>query len=221
MTSTPQMRRLVVRAKESENAREGSMEPPRPASPARPMSAERAWKWVALVVGTTALFTGCITVTQPGGHGLRMGRNPHAIPELSGEMSGGVQPEAISTQASTPWVHRRREHVQATKVAMVGPAEITVRAVSSGAVQVDAFEDLLLRAGLSNISHGPPRGGPLTPREAERVLGMLLNMPVTPGSFPSRLAVCHLLREVLPAGGCAIAPRHGGAPTRRGVRRRR
>ncbi|QRK13558.1 hypothetical protein JQX13_10775 [Archangium violaceum] len=77
---------------------------------------------------------------------------------------------------------------------------MTARAVASGARQADAFEYLLLLAGLDNVNDAPPRGAPLTPQEAARVLAVLLNKPVTLGSFPPRMAVCHLLREVL-AGG--------------------
>ncbi len=83
---------------------------------------------------------------------------------------------------------------------MVSPAEMAVRAVASGARQADAFEYLLLLAGLDNVNDEPPRGAPLTPQEAARVLTVLLNKPVTLGSFPPRMAACHLLREVLEGG---------------------
>ncbi|WP_257462726.1 hypothetical protein [Archangium lipolyticum] len=53
---------------------------------------------------------------------------------------------------------------------MVSPAEMAVRAVASGAVQVDAFEYLLALAGLDNFNDLPPRGAPVTPEEAVRVL---------------------------------------------------
>ncbi|WNG42580.1 hypothetical protein F0U61_51115 [Archangium violaceum] len=77
---------------------------------------------------------------------------------------------------------------------------MAVRAVASGARQADAFEYLLLLAGLDNVNDAPPRGAPLTPQEAARVLTVLMNKPVTLGSFPPRMAACYLLREVL-AGG--------------------
>jgi len=83
---------------------------------------------------------------------------------------------------------------------MVSPAQMAVRAVASGAVQVDAFENLLALAGLDNFNDLPPRGAPLTPQEAARVLTVLMNKPVTLGSFPPRMAACHLLREVLEGG---------------------
>jgi restriction endonuclease fold toxin 5 of polymorphic toxin system len=90
--------------------------------------------------------------------------------------------------------------VRGTELAMVSPAGMAVRAVASGARQVDAFEHLLLLAGLDNAHDEPPRGVPLTPQEAARVLAVLLTKPVTLGSFPPRMAICHLLREVLEGG---------------------
>ncbi|WPB76388.1 Tox-REase-5 domain-containing protein [Archangium violaceum] len=94
----------------------------------------------------------------------------------------------------------RGELVRGTELAMVSPAGMAVRTVASGAMQSDAFEYLLLLAGLDNVNDEPPRGAPLTPQEAARVLAVLLTKPVTLGSFPPRMAVCHLLREVLEGG---------------------
>ncbi|PTL76716.1 hypothetical protein DAT35_48170 [Vitiosangium sp. GDMCC 1.1324] len=82
----------------------------------------------------------------------------------------------------------------------MSPAEIAARAVVSGAERVDAFECLLLLAGLDNVNDEPPRGAPLTPQEAARVLAVLLHKPVTLASFPPRMAIGHLLREVLEGG---------------------
>lgn len=94
----------------------------------------------------------------------------------------------------------RGEHVLGTELAMVSPAGMAVRTVSSGVRQTDAFEYLLLLAGLDNVNDEPPRGAPLTPQEAARLLAVLLTKPVTLGSFPPRMAICHLLREVLEGG---------------------
>ncbi|WP_375769347.1 HNH endonuclease signature motif containing protein [Archangium gephyra] len=96
--------------------------------------------------------------------------------------------------------YSQSEHMQGTRVAMVSPAEIAVRTVASGVVQVDAFEELLAVAGLDNRDDQPPRDAPLTPHEAARVLAVLLCKPVTLASFPPRMAVGHLLREVLEGG---------------------
>jgi len=164
------------------------------------MPAELARKWVALVLGTVVLSTGCITVTPPAGRGMLLDRNPRASPGLAGEIRGDAQHAATGSNAPARLLRRRGERVQGTEVAMVSPAEMAVRAVASGARQADAFEYLLLLAGLDNVNDEPPRGAPLTPQEAARVLTVLMNKPVTLGSFPPRMAVCHLLREVLEGG---------------------
>jgi hypothetical protein len=164
------------------------------------MPAEMAWRWVALVLGAVVLSTGCITVTPSAGRGALLGCNPCAAPGLAGEVRGDAQYAAPGSNAPARLLRRRGERVQGTEVAMVSPAEMAVRAVASGARQADAFEYLLLLAGLDNVNDEPPRGAPLTPPEAARVLAVLLNKPVTLGSFPPRMAVCHLLREVLEGG---------------------
>ncbi|HZI10075.1 MAG TPA: hypothetical protein VE153_06740, partial [Myxococcus sp.] len=84
--------------------------------------------------------------------------------------------------------------------AAVGAGDMGVLAAETGMLKVDAFEKLLVYAGLESTQQFPPRGGPLTPEEAARVLTQLLQKPVTPGSFPPRMAAAWLLREVL-AGG--------------------
>ena len=164
------------------------------------MPAEMPRKWVALVLGAVVLSTGCITVTPPAGRGMLLDRNPRASSGLAGEVRDGAQYAATGSNAPARLLRRRGERVQGTEVAMVSPAEMAVRAVASGAVQVDAFEYLLALAGLDNFNDLPPRGAPLTPQEAARVLTVLMNKPVTLGSFPPRMAICHLLREVLEGG---------------------
>ncbi|HYO66620.1 MAG TPA: hypothetical protein VEU33_11105, partial [Archangium sp.] len=44
------------------------------------------------------------------------------------------------------------EHVRGAELAMVSPAAMAVRAVASGVRQADAFEYLLLLAGLDNVN---------------------------------------------------------------------
>jgi hypothetical protein len=155
---------------------------------------------VALVLGAVVLSTGCITVTPPAGRGMLLDRNPRASSGLAGEVRDDAQYAATGSSAPTRLLRRRGERVQGTEVTMVSPAEMAVRAVASGAVQVDAFEYLLGLAGLDNFNDLPPRGAPLSPQDAARMLTVLLNKPVTLGSFPPRMAVCHLLREVLEGG---------------------
>jgi hypothetical protein len=163
-----------------------------------------AWmrSWVALVLGAVVLSTGCTTLPPPGVHSMLRDHDPRAAlgPELAGEEHADSRRAA--TNASTParLLRRRGERVRGTEVAMVSPAEMAVRAVASGAVQVDAFEYLLALAGLDNFNDLPPRGASLTPQEAARVLSVMMNKPVTLSSFPPRMAACYLLREVLEEG---------------------
>jgi hypothetical protein len=136
------------------------------------MSAELTRNGAALLLWGVLLVTGCATVTPPIGRGAFLEHTPR----LAGE------------------------RILGTKVAMVSPAEMAVRTVASGAVQVDGFEQLLVLAGLDTFNDLPPRGSALTPQEAFRVLAVLLQKPVTLGSFPPRMAASHLLREVLEGG---------------------
>ncbi len=128
-------------------------------------------RWAALLLGAIVLATGCKTVA------------PYA---------------RLYSDTRLPGTSDTR--LPGTKVARVSPASMAVRAVSGGAVEVDAFESLLALAGLDNFEDLPPRGASLPPQEAVRVLAVLLRKPVTLGSFPPRMAVGHLLREVLERG---------------------
>lgn len=83
---------------------------------------------------------------------------------------------------------------------MVSPAEMAGRAVASGAVQLDAFEQLLVAAGLETRDEWPVSGSALTPKQASRLLAALLQKPMTLANFPPRMGASYLLREVL-AGG--------------------
>jgi hypothetical protein len=154
------------------------------------VASRAARKWAVLLLGAVVLATGCATLTPPPGHGALLSSGPRAA-------SG---PVLVDEVREPPWLSRRGERVRGTDVAMVSPTGLAVRAVASGAVQVDAFEYLLLLAGLTHIDDMPARGEPLTPQGAARVLAVLLNKPMTLGSFPPRMAACHLLREVLEGG---------------------
>ena len=84
---------------------------------------------------------------------------------------------------------------------LVGDAgERTRQAVELGLLEVDAFERLLIRAGLEDLAALPVRRNPFTPEDATEVLNRLMEKPVTLGTYPPRMAVGFLLREVL-AGG--------------------
>ncbi|MBM7119468.1 hypothetical protein I3V78_38545 [Archangium primigenium] len=75
-----------------------------------------------------------------------------------------------------------------------------MRAVSGGAVRWDAFEYLLALSGLDATRASMPRGNVLSPQEASRLLADLSRQPVTTRAFPPRLALGHLLREILESG---------------------
>lgn len=60
-----------------------------------------------------------------------------------------------------------------------GPAGIPRLLVQGRLVEVDAFEQLLLRAGLDNFNQLPPREADLTPEEAAELYDVLLTRPVT------------------------------------------
>ncbi|WP_305849527.1 Tox-REase-5 domain-containing protein [Pyxidicoccus parkwayensis] len=72
--------------------------------------------------------------------------------------------------------------------------------VAREGVQLDAFEQVLVAAGVDSAKALPPRDEDLTPDEAARLLALLLSRRVTLDSFAPGLTASHLLREVL-AGG--------------------
>ncbi|NBD13488.1 hypothetical protein GTY96_31480 [Corallococcus sp. c25j21] len=68
------------------------------------------------------------------------------------------------------------------------------------ASEEDSWEKLLTDAGLEAQDVRPLAGGALTPVQAARLLGQLMQKPVTLGNFPPRMAAGFLLREVLEGG---------------------
>nr|WP_269149150.1 hypothetical protein [Corallococcus macrosporus] len=110
---------------------------------------------------------------------------------------------AASTDEDEEVRLRRRRSGRAsmgTAVIAASPSDMAVLAVETGMLEVDAFEKLLVLAGLGDTDVLPPRVNPFTPEEAARLLVLLVETPVTLGSFPPRMAVGHLLREVLEGG---------------------
>ncbi|RKH37821.1 hypothetical protein [Corallococcus sicarius] len=70
----------------------------------------------------------------------------------------------------------------------------------SDAVEADAFERLLVLAGLDPRDERPLRESSLTPTQATQLLAALLKKPVTAGNFPPRMGASLLLREVMEGG---------------------
>lgn len=101
-------------------------------------------------------------------------------------------------------VEPRREQAErpsGVSVVLAGwPTETTVRALEDRLEQLDAFGRLLLGAGLEDRGHWPPRDRPLDRNDATRLLTYLLNRPLPLRSYPQRMGVCFLLREVLQGG---------------------
>ncbi|WP_305849538.1 Tox-REase-5 domain-containing protein [Pyxidicoccus parkwayensis] len=98
-------------------------------------------------------------------------------------------------------MHRRQD--AGGDVTRLGPQRVA-RAVGDGiagsSAQGDAWEMLLTDAGLEATDARPLPGSPLTPMHAARLLERLLRKPVTLGTFPARMAVGFMLREVLQGG---------------------
>ncbi|QRN99257.1 hypothetical protein JRI60_09655 [Archangium violaceum] len=78
-----------------------------------------------------------------------------------------------------------------------GPASIPPQLVQGRLVELDAFEALLLGAGLNDSSLLPPREADFTPEDAAELHDVLLSRPVTLARFGPRLAASYLLREVM------------------------
>jgi len=75
-----------------------------------------------------------------------------------------------------------------------------VQAVKGSAVKLDAFEGLLVQAGVESLDQLPPRERPLDREGATRLLALLVEKPLPLRSFPQRMGACFLLREVLGSG---------------------
>ncbi|RKG83032.1 hypothetical protein D7W82_25795 [Corallococcus sp. CA049B] len=85
-------------------------------------------------------------------------------------------------------------------VVLTPPGKVSRQALEMGLLDVDAFEKLLVRAGMEDVDELPLRRNPFTPDDAVEVLGRLMEKPVTLGTFPPRMAAGFLLREVLEHG---------------------
>ncbi|MBZ4419355.1 TIGR02269 family lipoprotein [Myxococcus sp. RHSTA-1-4] len=143
-------------------------------------------KWLALVAAAW-LATGCATVAPPRDAGDARAPSPRA--------SRGEEPEA------GPRVRlRHRRALRMSVGTAVSVDDLGPFVVEAGLLEVDAFEKLLVHAGLEATEELPPRVNPFTREEASRALALLLQKPMTLGHFPPRMAAAHLLREVLEGG---------------------
>jgi hypothetical protein len=125
------------------------------------------------------LATGCASLTPVSGKSLG------PVARGAGERTQVLAAPTLSLPE--PDASERRLHRQGRAI---GPDNDTA----------DAWEELLLGAGLDSREERPLSGSALTPPQAARLLGVLVRKPVTLGTFPPRMAACHLLREVLARG---------------------
>src|SRR5262245_26645372 len=88
----------------------------------------------------------------------------------------------------------------AAKRAVSKPALMVVQAAEGSAVALDAFEGLLMQAGMESLDQLPSRTRPLDGEGAMRLLALLMEKPFLLRNFPQRMGVCFLLREVMEGG---------------------
>ncbi len=140
------------------------------------------------MVAAAWLVTGCASVPPL-----------HGGPGRAGVLQHGPE-GTLRDGASAEMDERRRRSGRMPTGSAVAIEDRGALAAESGLLKVDAFEKLLAYSGLDLTRDLPPRGGPLTPDAAARLLALLLYKPMTLGQYPPRIAAAHLLREVLEGG---------------------
>src|SRR5262245_41615864 len=104
-------------------------------------------------------------------------------------------PKKVSSPSSMTVPATARVHI----IQAAWPGE-AARVVTGSVVMLDAFEGLLVQAGLDGIDQLPPRDRTLDREGATRLLALLLDKPLPLSSFPQRMGACFLLREALERG---------------------
>ncbi|MFB1484680.1 Tox-REase-5 domain-containing protein [Corallococcus sp. RDP092CA] len=163
----------------------------------------RASTWLLLSVAL--LSTGCVGGVGPARRGSfqqRAGALPSYSSPADGRGSARAAPSAEEDDDEDERTHRRRPTRVPAGTALIttSQGERTRLVVQMGLLEVDAFEKLLVLAGLDDLDELPLRHNPFTQDDAVEVLGRLMQKPVTLGSFPPRMAAGFLLREVLEGG---------------------
>ncbi|RKH44177.1 hypothetical protein [Corallococcus sicarius] len=159
-----------------------------------------------VVLCVALLLTGCTGVeTSSRRGGSRVLRQRAAsVSDGFGETRSGTDAEDEDPEEveGGQRLHRRppERMPRGTVIIPPGPGKLSRQAVEMGLLDVDAFEKLLVRAGLEELDELPIRHNPFTPEDAVEVLGRLMQKPVTLGTFPTRMAAGFLLREVLERG---------------------
>jgi len=111
---------------------------------------------------------------------------------------------ATPRKATNPSTMPAPIEVQAPIVQAAWPGE-TIQMVKGSAVKLDAFEGLLVLAGVDTLDQLPPRERPLDREGARRLLTLLMEKPLPLRAFPQRTGACFLLREVLESGAVSRA----------------
>ncbi len=151
---------------------------PRLAEAVKPHSRHPA-VWVVLCM----VLAGCSTVSGPPMGGMAAFRN-------MSHRAAARQPAPGEARKSAP---------QARSIPMgrANPKALVSRATLGALGELDAFEAVLSLAGIDNEAALPPREAPLTPEDAAALYDVLLDKPVTLGSFGPRLVASYLLREAM------------------------
>lgn len=162
--------------------------------------------WMGTVLTCAALMTGCASLPSPS---VNLSSAPREADEAALEPPPSEEPSralaspppAILKPEGPERRHRRRGARVALRWAVPGGGVAAVGgSATRGTVQEDAWEQLLTSAGLEKGDERPVPGSPLTPTQAARLMEVLLTKPVTLGTYPPRMAVGHLLRQVLETG---------------------
>ncbi|RKH00368.1 hypothetical protein D7V97_30430 [Corallococcus sp. CA053C] len=159
-----------------------------------------------VVLCLVLVVTGCAGVeTSSRRGGSRVLRQRAAsVSDSSREArrSTDAEDDGPEEEEDSPRLHRRHPERMPWGTVLIssGPGTLSRQAVEMGLLEVDAFETLLVRAGLEDLDELPVRHNPFTPEDAVEVLGRLMQKPVTLDTFPTRMAAGFLLREVLERG---------------------
>ena len=168
------------------------------------LSLPRSTGAACVAVCAALLATGCVTLPPRTGHDGSYSQAPRTFAGPASRETpdrgrlGAASGTSSSAAEDEERIRRGRSPRMPVGTAML-PDSMAVLAVESRLVEGDAFEKLLVYAGLP-IEDLPMRVNPLTPDEAARVLSVLLNKPLTLGNFPPRMGASFLLREVLERG---------------------
>jgi hypothetical protein len=163
-------------------------------------------RWARLLLAAAVLTTGCASMSPSPFQGKNLGYSPRATATPTQAEDARVEPPRPLPSSMLPSeererMHRRRE--SRAEVTRAGPGNVAGAVgvvIARGDPREDAWEKLLTNAGLEAPDERPLSDSPLTPAHAARLVEVLLRKPVTLGTFPARMAVGFLLREVLERG---------------------